>query len=134
MPRKGVYVFGDGQKPYNSITTGFNKAIKRANQEILKDNEKIQKENREHPGLKLIPQPLIENLTFHSTRHTFATRLVERGIDLVTVKELLGHYSIEMTMRYAHPSPTHIVHAIESLVTDKDWTKNGQNEIEICGV
>ncbi len=37
------------------------------------------------------------------------------GVDLITVKELLGHKSIEMTMRYSHPSPDHKRKAVESL-------------------
>jgi integrase len=35
-------------------------------------------------------------------RHTFASRLTRHGADLVTVKELLGHSSVSVTMRYAH--------------------------------
>jgi integrase len=41
-------------------------------------------------------------VTWHSFRHTFASRLTRNGADLVTVKELLGHSSVAVTMRYAH--------------------------------
>lgn len=44
----------------------------------------------------------IEGVTWHTLRHTFASRLVNRSVDIVTVKELLGHSSITVTMRYAH--------------------------------
>jgi len=41
----------------------------------------------------------IKSLRFHDLRHTFATRLVLSGVDLVTVSKLLGHSTIHMTMR-----------------------------------
>ncbi len=47
--------------------------------------------------------------------YTVATRLVEKGIDLVVVKEILGHAKIETTMRYAHAVPQRKLDAISVL-------------------
>ena len=47
----------------------------------------------------------IRQCRFHDMRHTFATGLVLAGADLVTVKELMGHADLSMTIRYAHPTP-----------------------------
>ncbi len=57
----------------------------------------------------------ITDLRFHDLRHTAATLMVTGGIDLVTVKEILGHSSIEMTMRYAHPTPENKRRAVNVL-------------------
>jgi integrase len=47
----------------------------------------------------------IPDFRFHDMRHTFATRLVQRGVDLYKVQRLLGHKTSTMTQRYAHHSP-----------------------------
>jgi len=57
----------------------------------------------------------IKGLRFHDLRHTAATRMVEAGVDLVTVSKILGHSSIEMTMRYAHPGEKTMRAATEKL-------------------
>ena len=57
----------------------------------------------------------IPNYTWHTNRHTFASRLVMAGVDLRTVQELLGHKSIATTLRYAHLAPTHQLAAVQRL-------------------
>lgn len=51
----------------------------------------------------------------HALRHTCATRLVNKGVDLYVVKEFLGHSTIQVTERYAHLSPDKLAHAAEIL-------------------
>lgn len=47
----------------------------------------------------------IEDATFHTLRHTFATRCVELGFDIKSLSEILGHASVNITLnRYVHPS------------------------------
>lgn len=43
-----------------------------------------------------------QKIVFHSLRHTYASRLVDKGVSIYEVKELLGHKDIKMTMRYSH--------------------------------
>ena len=57
----------------------------------------------------------IENFTWHCLRHTFASRLVMAGVDIRTVAELMGHKSLQMTMRYAHLAPQHTAAAVARL-------------------
>jgi integrase len=47
----------------------------------------------------------LEDVRFHNLRHTFATRLVQAGVDFCVVKELFAHKTLAMTMRYAYHYP-----------------------------
>ena len=72
-------------------------------------------------------------MTFHTLRHTFATRLVLSGVDIATVSKLLGHSSIHMTMRYSHPTPKALKSAVETLDTPnlgKSVSKNVSTKID----
>jgi len=54
-------------------------------------------------------------ITAHSLRHTHASWLAEGGLDILQIKEQLGHKNIEMTMRYAHLIPNIRHKATEAL-------------------
>jgi len=56
-----------------------------------------------------------DKLVFHSLRHSFASRLVARGIDLYVVSQLLGHSDLSMTQRYSHLRPDTLQAAVNSL-------------------
>ncbi len=100
----GDYVFSHGGSRVKTFKTAFNAAIRRAG---------------------------VKPFRFHDLRHTFASNLVMKGVDLVTVGELLGHKSLSMTRRYSHPSPEHKKQAVEKLDFDISVTKTDKDETEI---
>lgn len=75
----------------------------------------------------------IGKIHMHMFRHTFATRLRERGVPLDRIKELLGHKTMVMTLRYAKASPTQLEEAIEALnrpqIQNSDDLPNVQGKI-----
>jgi len=60
----------------------------------------------------------IGHVHLHQLRHTFATRLRDRGVPLDRIMELMGHRSMEMALRYAKARPQQLVEAIAALNTD----------------
>ncbi|MEW5922780.1 MAG: tyrosine-type recombinase/integrase [Candidatus Zixiibacteriota bacterium] len=66
--------------------------------------------------IKIAKEAGIDGLTkLHTLRHTFASHLVMNGVDLPTVKKLMGHFDIQTTMIYAHLAPDHLEKAVDSL-------------------
>ncbi len=55
-------------------------------------------------------------VVFYTLRHTFASWLIQKGISLPVVSNLLGHKDLKMTMRYAHLAPDQGKYAVDRLV------------------
>jgi len=67
-----------------------------------------------------------QKITFHSLRHTFASWLALQGETIQTISELLGHKTLQMTMRYSHLTPDHRKAAIGRL--EETISAVGKNE------
>jgi integrase len=71
--------------------------------------------NTPTPWPTVLAEAGVERFRWHDLRHHFASRLVMAGVDLNTVRELLGHASYELTLRYAHLAPERKAAAVAKL-------------------
>ena len=87
--REGLVFPGKNGKPFDNVNSAWRRTLKEAK---------------------------IERFRWHDLRHTFASWLVMAGVDLNTVRELLGHADLQMTLRYAHLAPEHKAAAVAQLI------------------
>ena len=104
--------------PMNTIVVASLKNIKRENDYVF-PGPRTGKQYSDifYPFKQACEKAGIKDMRFHDLRHTAATLMVMGGIDLVTVKEILGHSDIQMTMRYAHPTPENKRKAVNVLAS-----------------
>ena len=85
-----VFINNETQEPYIDIKKAFHSVLQKAE---------------------------IKNFRFHDFRHTAATRMLEKGADIRTVQEILGHSSVAVTERYTHTNAKGKKNAVELLST-----------------
>ena len=112
--KKMIKVWGKGGKfrviPMNGLVYNMLQSQQKKDQKVFPHNFRTVRTYFEHArseaGIKL---------RFHDLRHTFATRLIESGVDIVTVQQLLGHHSVVVTQRYTHSNLENKRRAVENL-------------------
>ena len=137
------YIFKDGVKKLRTevvITTPKSKCSirnipinKKLKEQIIKIKQKLRNVEGEYfliTNCKKCSEPralrkyytniLKENdiryLKFHGLRHTFATQLIEKGIDAKTVSKILGHSNVQITLnKYVHPKLEQMQNAVDIL-------------------
>lgn len=117
LPETSKWVFPSSytSKPYTSsgFKNGFDRTLRRAG---------------------------IRGLTPHGLRYTFCTRLMSKGCDPASVRDIMGHSSFKMLSKYSHASKENKKKAVSTLDRGKQWTPTGhlegsrecvQNETEV---
>lgn len=93
---RGLHTYIKHENPHHWLFNGNN-----AEGEVVAYSQRgvqwVVREARKTAGLK-------KEVTAHTLRHTYATHLLEDGLDIVSIKELLGHAHLETTLIYLHVS------------------------------
>lgn len=110
---------GEREIPMNEeLKSVLDKLSKRSNYVFVSlRGGKMKEDTIRHKLVRIAKAAGLPNLTeVHALRHTFASRLIARGVDLPTVQKLMGHTSIETTMIYTHQTTSQLRDAVEKLV------------------
>ena len=93
---RGIQIYLSSERPVQWL---FNGNDREGNPVGLSPNgvQWVVKQARQHSGI-------LKEVTTHSLRHTYATHLLEMGMDIMSLKDLLGHVDIQTTMAYLHVS------------------------------
>lgn len=83
---------------------------------VFPNAEGKQLDNVQTSWENLMRNAKIKAFRFHDLRHSFASKLAMAGVDLNTIRELLGHSDIKMTLRYSHLAAEHKADAVARLV------------------
>ncbi|NOU37588.1 MAG: tyrosine-type recombinase/integrase [Ferruginibacter sp.] len=80
---------------YNKPTNYLFEGIEKGQPYSIRSAQQIFNDAKRSAGI-------IKTLSFHSLRHSFATHLLEKGVDVIFIKDILGHFNIKTTERYLH--------------------------------
>jgi len=101
-----VFLNPETGRPFKTVRRGFENACRRAG---------------------------IKNMRFHDLRHRFASRLIQKGADMVTVQKLLGHQSVVITQRYTHSNSSQMKEAVDLLAEGKHVDTSG-NRVDLSHI
>ena len=117
----------------NYMCVGLKKYLKAENPHIWLFNGKQPESQYSVQGLSWVLREnlkrtsITKSVNLHSLRHTYATHLLEEGLNIVTLKDLLGHADITTTMIYLHVAQCKYIQAYSPLDTlyskDKSYEK-----------
>ncbi|MSR77352.1 MAG: site-specific integrase [Candidatus Omnitrophica bacterium] len=122
--RKLIYVRRSNKSSYSTKSSKnrvvpMNDIVLKVFLSILKqpDSDFIFDNTHRNGFLAALVRAKITDFKFHDLRHTFASNLVMAGVPINTIRELLGHSTINMVLRYAHLAPDHKSDSVEKLIT-----------------